>query len=76
MYSFHYFDWVLIDIQEAKIWYKKQKEGLEVDFAFAIEKAIEQVIKMPLVTRPVIEIYGLIILKHFRITSTFMLMKI
>lgn len=47
MYSSQYFDEVLIDIQETKIWYKEQKEGLEVEFAFAIEKAIEQVLKMP-----------------------------
>nr|WP_315174470.1 type II toxin-antitoxin system RelE/ParE family toxin [uncultured Flavobacterium sp.] len=47
MYSSQYFDEVFTDIQETKIWYKEQKEGLEVEFAFAIEKAIEQVLKMP-----------------------------
>jgi mRNA-degrading endonuclease RelE of RelBE toxin-antitoxin system len=47
MYNAHYFDEVFIDIQEAKIWYKQQKEGLEVEFAFAIEKAIQKVLKMP-----------------------------
>jgi hypothetical protein len=47
MYNFKYFDQVFIDVQEAKIWYKEQKEGLEDEFAIAIEKAIEQVLKMP-----------------------------
>jgi hypothetical protein len=26
MYNFKYFDQVFIDVQEAKIWYKEQKE--------------------------------------------------
>ena len=47
MYNSKYFDQVFIDIQEAKIWYKEQKEGLEVDFALAIETAIQKVLKMP-----------------------------
>lgn len=47
MYKSQYFDDVFTDIQEAKIGYKEQKEGLEIEFAFAIEKAIEQVLKMP-----------------------------
>jgi mRNA-degrading endonuclease RelE of RelBE toxin-antitoxin system len=47
MYNSEYFDQVFADVQEAKIWYKEQKEGLEVEFAMAIEKAIEQVLKMP-----------------------------
>jgi hypothetical protein len=47
MYNSKYFDDVFIDIQEAKIWYKEQKEGLEGEFAFAIEKAIEQILKTP-----------------------------
>jgi mRNA-degrading endonuclease RelE of RelBE toxin-antitoxin system len=47
MYNSQYFDEVFTDIQEAKIWYKEQKEGLEVEFAFTIEKAIEQILKMP-----------------------------
>jgi hypothetical protein len=29
------------------VWYNKQKDGLEVEFAMCIEKAIEQIIKMP-----------------------------
>lgn len=48
MYNSQYFDQVFIDVQEAKVWYKEQKEGLEIEFAFAIEKAIEQILKMPL----------------------------
>lgn len=47
MCSLIYFDQVIADIQEAKIWYKEQKDGLEVEFALAIEKAIQQVLKMP-----------------------------
>lgn len=47
MYTAQYFDQVFIDIQEAKIWYKEQKEGLEVEFATAIEITIQKVLKMP-----------------------------
>ena len=47
MYNALYFDAVFIDIQEAKIWYKQQKEGLEIEFVFAIEIAIIKILKMP-----------------------------
>ena len=47
MYSAHYFDAVFTDIQEAKIWYKEQKEGLEIEFAIAIEIVIKKILKMP-----------------------------
>jgi hypothetical protein len=47
MYQSQYFDQVFIDVQEAKIWYKEQKEGLQVEFALAIETAIQKVLKMP-----------------------------
>lgn len=47
MYNSQYFDEVLIDIQVAKNWYKEQKEGLEIEFAFAIEKAVEKILQMP-----------------------------
>ena len=47
MYSSQYFDEVFTDIQDAKIWYKEQNEGLEIEFAFAIEKAIEKILKIP-----------------------------
>lgn len=46
-YTILYFDEVLGDVQQAKVWYNKQKDGLEVEFAMCIEKAIEQIIKMP-----------------------------
>lgn len=36
MYNLQYFEQVFTDIQKAKIWYKEQKNGLEVDFAFAV----------------------------------------
>lgn len=48
MYNSKYFDQVFTDIQQAKNWYKEQRDGLEIEFANAIEKAIEQVLKMPL----------------------------
>lgn len=47
MYKTQYFDAVFTDIQLAKIWYKEQKEGLEMEFAFAIETAIQKVLRMP-----------------------------
>ncbi len=47
MYNSQYFDQVFTDVQEAKIWYKEQKEGLEIEFAIAIETAIQKVLKMP-----------------------------
>ena len=52
MYISLYFDEVFTDIQEAKIWYKEQKEGLEVELAFAIENAIKKVLKMPTAYSP------------------------
>jgi hypothetical protein len=47
MYNSKYFDQVFTDVQEAKIWYKEQKEGLEVEFSMAIETAIQKILKMP-----------------------------
>ena len=47
MYNSKYFDQVFTDIQEAKILYKVQKEGLKVEYALAIETAIQRVLKMP-----------------------------
>lgn len=46
-WQLQYFDEVLTDIQEAKLWYKDQRKGLEVEFAIAIENAIAQIVKMP-----------------------------
>ena len=46
-YSIQFFDEVINDIQDAKIWYKEKREGLEIEFSWAIEDAIEQIIKMP-----------------------------
>jgi hypothetical protein len=46
-YNIQFFDEVINDIQEAKIWYKEKREGLEIEFAWMIEDAIEQIIKMP-----------------------------
>lgn len=47
MYKSQYLDLVFIDIQEAKIWYKDQKDGLEIQFALAIETAIQKILIMP-----------------------------
>lgn len=46
-YTFQYFDQVITDIQEAKLWYKEKRDGLDVEFAFAIQEAIELIAKMP-----------------------------
>ena len=48
-YLLQYFDEALTDIQEAKIWYKEQREGLEEDFSAIIEQTIERIVKMPTV---------------------------
>jgi hypothetical protein len=46
-FQIEFFDEVLTDIQEAKEWYKEQRFGLEVEFAFEIEKVLEKIIKRP-----------------------------
>jgi hypothetical protein len=46
-YTILYYDEVLDDVQQDKVWYKEQKDGLEIEFGMSIEKAIEQIIKMP-----------------------------
>ena len=46
-YSALYFDEVVNDIKEAKFWYKEKKEGLEIEFALAIEQAIRLIMDMP-----------------------------
>ncbi len=46
-YILQYFDEVENDVHQAKIWYKEQKEGLETEFASAVEKAIERIIDAP-----------------------------
>ncbi len=47
MYTAKDFDEALTDIQDAKLWYKEQQDGLEERFAFAIEETILKVLKMP-----------------------------
>ena len=47
MYTALYLDQILIDIIEAKIWYKEQNNGLEIKFAVAIENAINKILVMP-----------------------------
>jgi plasmid stabilization system protein ParE len=42
-----YLDAVDSDVQEAKVWYKEKRDGLEIEFARAIEMAIQKIIKMP-----------------------------
>lgn len=46
-YQLQYFDEVEIDVNDAKVWYKQQWEGLELEFASAIEKAIDYIINTP-----------------------------
>ncbi len=46
-YTVLYFDEINKDLLDAKLWYKTQKEGLELSFSFEIEKAINHIIKMP-----------------------------
>jgi len=46
-YQLQYFDEVGTDIREAKIWYREQKEGLEIAFANAIIKAIDKILRAP-----------------------------
>ena len=46
-YKIQFFDEVIFDIREAKLWYKEKREGLEIEFSRAIEDTIEQISKMP-----------------------------
>lgn len=46
-YSFLFLDEVLVDIQEAKFWYKQQKAGLEISFANVVQEAISKLILSP-----------------------------
>ena len=43
-YTLKYFDVVETYIHEAKIWYKEKKEGLEIEFAAAVAKALEHIV--------------------------------
>ncbi len=47
IYKLLYFKEVEADIHFAKTWYKEQKDGLEIDFAFAIENTLHQILKTP-----------------------------
>lgn len=46
-YSLLFFDEVLNDVEQAKEWYKTQRQGLEEEFALAVELAIQQLLKEP-----------------------------
>ncbi len=46
-YQLQYFDEVEVDIREAQAWYRSQKEGLEIEFAKALEKIIKQILENP-----------------------------
>ncbi len=46
-YKLQYFDEVEKDVHQAKSWYKKQRDGLEIEFAKAIEKTIEHILFTP-----------------------------
>ncbi len=47
VYQLLYFDEVEADVSEAKIWYKEQKEGLEIEFAAMLAKTIEKIVQRP-----------------------------
>lgn len=46
-YTLQYFDEVEKDVNKAKKWYKKEKEGQEVEFASEIENAIYRILESP-----------------------------
>jgi hypothetical protein len=46
-YFLQYFEEVEADIFHAKVWYKDQKEGLEIEFANAAKKTIERIVDVP-----------------------------
>lgn len=46
-YQLKYFDEVEDDVQTAKEWYKEQREGLEKEFVFSVEKTIALIVKNP-----------------------------
>jgi len=46
-YRLLYLDEVIKDVQDAKEWYKKQHNGLETEFAIAIESALLQLLEKP-----------------------------
>lgn len=46
-YQLKYLDAVGSDVQDAKVWYKEKRDGLEIEFALAIEMAIQKIAKMP-----------------------------
>jgi len=46
-YQLFYLDEVIQDVRQAKEWYKEQQEGLETEFALAIERALLQLIQKP-----------------------------
>jgi plasmid stabilization system protein ParE len=46
-YTVTYFNEVIRDVREAKNWYKSKRNGLEIEFALAIESTIAQLAKTP-----------------------------
>lgn len=47
-YDFLFFDEVITDIQEIKLWYKGKREGLEIEFVIEINKAIQLILSTPM----------------------------
>lgn len=72
-FQIEFFDEVLTDIQEAKEWYKEQRFGLEVEFAFEIEKVLEKIIKDLNHSQLDTKILELPTQKYFRLIFTFTL---
>ena len=46
-FKLKFFDQVIADIQEAKIWYKNQKVGLEIKLGICIEEALIKILNNP-----------------------------
>ena len=75
-YSALYFDEVINDINKTKLWYKEKKDGLEIEFALAIEQAIRLIMDRPTVIQFAIKMFVLHTLKYSLIIFIFTLMNL
>ena len=46
--TLHYLEVVKLDVREAKDWYKRQRPGLDKEFAKEVKKCIQRLQKNPL----------------------------
>jgi hypothetical protein len=74
--TLHYLDVVKVDIIEAKDWYKKQKPGLEKEFAREIKKCILRLKKIRLATKLNIEMHEPHLPKFFPMRCIFISTKL